>query len=248
MKRIFDIVFSLIGLIVFSPLLLPIMLSIWLRDFHSPFYVAQRVGRKGKLFRMVKLRSMVIGADRSGVDSTAADDRRIIGVGRFVRRYKLDEIPQLWNVLVGQMSLVGPRPNVVRDVALYTEKEQHLLDVRPGITDIASIVFSDEGEILAGSSDPDLKYSQVIRPWKIRLGLLYISHSSLILDVKIIVLTALAIFSRPRALSGVHGLLNKLEADEQLKVVAQRKTPLQACPPPGPDRIIEVRPSGNAGL
>jgi len=247
MKQLFDVVVSFIGLIALSPVLLPIMLMIWLQDFHSPFYIARRVGRKGKTFQMVKLRSMVVGADRSGVDSTASDDQRITGVGRFARRYKLDEIPQLWNVLLGQMSLVGPRPNVARDVALYTEEEQHLLDVRPGITDIASIVFSDEGEILAGSDDPDLKYNQVIRPWKSRLGLLYVTHSSLILDAKIIGLTALTIVSRTRALCGVQRLLKELNADEQLKRVAQRKAPLQAYPPPGSDCIIDVNPPGRMG-
>ena len=159
MKRTFDIVISLLGLSILSPILWIFVILIWLQDFHSPFYVAPRVGRNGKLFRMVKLRSMVAYADKSGVDSTSTDDIRITWVGHIIRRYKLDEFSQLWNVLKGDMSLVGPRPNVQRDVALYTAEERHLIDIRPGITDISSIVFSDEGAILAGSNDPDLKYS-----------------------------------------------------------------------------------------
>ena len=200
MKRFFDVICSLIGLLVMSPVLLIFILLIWLQDFHSPFYIAPRVGRNGKLFNMVKLRSMIIRADKSGVDSTAADDRRITSVGRLIRRYKLDEFSQLWNVLLGQMSLVGPRPQVSRDVALYTEEEMHLLDVCPGITDFSSIVFSDEGDILGGADDPDLLYNQIIRPWKSRMGIFYAQNHSLVVDIKLILLTIVSIFSRQKAL------------------------------------------------
>jgi lipopolysaccharide/colanic/teichoic acid biosynthesis glycosyltransferase len=147
-KRIFDIVASATGLLVASPILLPVMFLVWKQDRHSPFYVAPRVGRGEKPFKMVKLRSMIINADKSGVDSTGSNDRRITPVGHFIRRYKLDELTQLWNVLKGDMSLVGPRPNVKRETDLYTLEEKKLLSVKPGITDFASIVFSDEGDIL----------------------------------------------------------------------------------------------------
>ena len=147
MKRMFDILVSSVGLIIVSPLLIPVCILIWLQDYHSPFYVAPRVGRFGKVFKMIKLRSMIINADKSGVDSTAANDKRITKLGQFVRRYKLDELPQLINVLKGDMSLVGPRPNVKRDTDLYTDVEKGLLLAQPGITDMASIVFADEGEI-----------------------------------------------------------------------------------------------------
>ena len=133
---------------------------IWWQDKHSPFYIAPRTGRNERPFRMVKLRSMVINADKSGVDSTAANDRRITGVGQFVRRYKLDELTQLWNVLKGDMSLVGPRPNVERETRMYTPVEKRLLSVRPGITDYASIVFADEGDILKEYADPDIAYTR----------------------------------------------------------------------------------------
>ena len=245
MKRLFDIIFSLTGLLIMSPVILLFMLLIWLQDFHSPFYKASRVGRNGKIFRMVKLRSMVVNADKSGIDSTVLGDKRITKVGRIIRRYKLDEFSQLWNVNKGDMSLVGPRPQVKRDVDLYTEKERHLIDALPGITDLASIVFSDEGDILSGSNDPDLKYNQVIRPWKSRLGLLYIEKHSFLLDLCIIGLTVVAIISRPRALMGVQRILSKLGADDQLIRVAQRKELLQPYPPPGTDKIVVSRESVN---
>ena len=150
MKRLIDVFGSAFGLILLSPVLLVAIVAIWLQDYCSPFYIAPRVGRNGKIFQMVKLRSMVKDADKSGVDSTSANDLRITEVGRVIRKYKLDEFIQLWNVLTGDMSLVGPRPNVQREVDLYTDVERHLLDVKPGVTDFASIVFSDEGEIPGG--------------------------------------------------------------------------------------------------
>ena len=153
MKRLFDMVFSLIGLMIISPVLIIFIFLIWRQDFKSPFYIALRVGRYGKSFKMVKLRSMVADADKSGINSTAAGDMRITRVGHLIRRYKLDEFSQLWNVLIGQMSLVGPRPQVKQDVDLYTKEERHLLDARPGITDLSSIVFSDEGDILIRHRD-----------------------------------------------------------------------------------------------
>ena len=241
MKRLFDVVVSILGLVLTSPVTVPAMILIWLQDLHSPFYVATRVGRNMKGFRMVKLRSMIHGAHKTGVDSTAGDDKRITWIGKLVRRYKLDELTQLWNVLCGQMSLVGPRPNVEREVALYTAEEKHLLDVRPGITDLASIVFADEGGILEGSEDPDLKYNQVIRPWKSRLGLLYVGKRSLALDIRIIWLTALAIVSRRRALRGVHIALTKLGAEPRLLRVSLREETLEPYPPPGADTVVQSR-------
>ena len=241
MKRLFDITVSLIGLILASPIIIIFMILVWLQDFHSPFYIPPRVGKKMKIFYMVKLRSMVVGADKSGVDSTSGDDKRITWVGRLIRKCKLDELTQLWNVLWGQMSIVGPRPNVEREVNLYTEEEKHLLDVCPGITDLSSIVFSDEGDILAGSDDPDLRYNQVIRPWKSRLGLLYIENQSFILDIKIIILTAFAIISKPVALRGVNKILKKIDADPELIKVALRQEELYPFPPPGSTEIVQSR-------
>jgi lipopolysaccharide/colanic/teichoic acid biosynthesis glycosyltransferase len=237
--RLFDIVFSFTGLVIVSPILSIFCFLIWRQDGHSPFYIASRVGKNGKLFRMVKLRSMVVNADKSGVDSTGANDSRISEIGHIIRLYKLDEISQLWNVLKGDMSLVGPRPNVERDVAQYTDVEMALLSVRPGITDISSVVFSDEGEILKYSDDPDLDYSQLIRPWKSRFGLFYIENSSFSLNIKLIILTIVSILSKEKALQGIQRTLEKLGANEQLVRIANRTGPLIKYPPPGSNKIVD---------
>lgn len=240
-KRIFDAIVSLAGLVIASPILIPAMVVVWLQDYHSPFYIAPRVGKEGTLFRMVKLRSMIVSADKAGIDSTSAGDARITRIGHFIRRYKLDELSQLWNVLKGDMSLVGPRPQVQRDVAIYTDEERRLLSVKPGITDISSIVFADEGEILKGSKDPDLDYNQLIRPSKSRLGLLYIDRQSLLLDIRLVYLTAVTIISRQKALDGIQHLLEDLGADEMLRRVARRQEKLFPYPPPGATEIITQR-------
>jgi lipopolysaccharide/colanic/teichoic acid biosynthesis glycosyltransferase len=241
MKRLFDLIVSFTGLLAISPVFITAMFLIWLQDRHSPFYVAKRVGKNGLPFNMIKLRSMIVEADKTGVDSTAADDKRITAIGHFIRRYKLDEFSQLINVFLGQMSLVGPRPNVDRDVALYTDEERRLLTVRPGVTDLSSIVFSDEGDILEGSADPDLQYNRIIRPWKSRLGLLYIDHMSLLLDIKIIYLTVIAIISKSRALGKVVEILSLWVVDEKLVEVCRREGDLPAYPPPGAASIVGPR-------
>lgn len=241
LKRIFDVVGSACGLLVASPVLLPVMFLVWKQDGHSPFYVAPRIGRNDRPFRMVKLRSMVINADKSGVDSTSSNDNRITAVGRFIRRYKLDELTQLWNVLLGDMSLVGPRPNVKRETDLYTPVERRLLDVKPGITDISSIVFSDEGDILKDQPDPDIAYNQLIRPGKSALGLLYIDNRSLVLDIQLCFLTALSIVSRDSALEKLQTVLRNIGASPELLELARRDRPLTPRPPPGGDRIVTSR-------
>jgi lipopolysaccharide/colanic/teichoic acid biosynthesis glycosyltransferase len=241
MKRVMDIVISASGLILISPILLLSMLLIWLQDFHSPFYIAPRVGKNERIFKMVKLRSMVVNADKSGVDSTPSNDSRITVIGRMLRKFKLDEITQLWNVFRGDMSLVGPRPNVKRETDLYTIVEKGLLDVKPGITDFSSIVFSDENDILKDSKDPDLDYNQFIRPWKSRLGLLYTSNQSVLIDIRLVYLTILAIFSREKALKGVCNLLDHIGVPKDVIKVAKRESVLVAFPPPGSDAIVTSR-------
>jgi lipopolysaccharide/colanic/teichoic acid biosynthesis glycosyltransferase len=193
LKRAFDFVFSLLGLVLLSPLLLVIAVAIKLDSPGPVFYRGVRAGRLGKPFRIFKFRTMVVNADKIGGPSSASDDPRITRVGGFLRRYKLDELPQLLNVLNGEMSLVGPRPEVMDEVLLYSEEEKHLLDVRPGITDWASIRFRSEGEILRGSRDPHATYREKIRPEKIRLGLEYVQNNSLLIDFKIILQTLRAL-------------------------------------------------------
>jgi lipopolysaccharide/colanic/teichoic acid biosynthesis glycosyltransferase len=238
-KRAFDILAASAGLLVFSPLLLAVMFAIWIQDRHSPFYIASRAARGGGIFRMVKFRSMVVNADRIGGSSTAATDRRITPVGQFVRAYKLDELIQLWNVLMGDMSLVGPRPQVLIDAALYTNAEKRMLTVPPGITDPASIVFSDEGEILKGSADPDLLYNQIIRPWKSRLALAYIDHRSFWIDLWLIILTVVAFISKPMALRALGTLFHGWRLDPVVIRMAARQEPLLAYPPPGAEIIVQ---------
>jgi lipopolysaccharide/colanic/teichoic acid biosynthesis glycosyltransferase len=241
MKRLIDILGALMGLIVLSPFLGFAMFLIWKQDHHSPFYIAPRVGKDGRTFNMVKLRSMIMNADKTGVDSTSTNDSRITPIGHFVRKYKLDELMQLWNVFKGDMSLVGPRPNVKRETGLYTRIERHLLDVKPGITDFSSIVFSDENEILSGSKNPDIDYNQLIRPWKSRLGLFYVDKRSIWVDFQLIYLTIITVISRERSLSGVSKVLKGLGALPELIRIAQRKEPLEPTHPPGSDEIVTSR-------
>ena len=241
MKRLFDIFISLLGLVILSPVLLTFMYLVYRQDKHSPFYVASRVGKNGVMFKMLKLRSMSVNADKSGVDSTSVDDIRITPIGHEIRRYKLDEFTQLWNVLIGDMSLVGPRPNVLSDTNLYTDIEKGLLTVRPGITDFSSIVFSDEGDILKGMKDPDLAYNQLIRPWKSRLGLAYIKNQSLFLDFQLILYTVIAIISKQRALAWVAVKLNNLNVDTDTVKISKREVSLYPFPPPGSDEIVSSR-------
>jgi lipopolysaccharide/colanic/teichoic acid biosynthesis glycosyltransferase len=241
MKRLVDVLASLFGLLIVSPILLPVMFLVWKEDKKSPFYIAPRSGRNGTTFKMVKLRSMVVGADKSGVDSTSDNDMRITPIGHKIRRYKLDELIQLWNVLIGDMSLVGPRPNVKHETDLYTNTEKGLLSVRPGITDLSSIVFSDEGDILEGKQNPDLAYNQLIRPWKSRLGLIYIENQSFLLDIKLIVYTVVAIISKQRALNWVASELTKMNVDSDIVHISKREVELYPFPPPGSDQIVTER-------
>lgn len=241
MKRIFDIFASVFGLVLTGPILLVFMFLVWRQDGFSPFYIAPRVGKAEKPFPMIKLRSMIKNADKSGVDSTASGDVRITRIGHLIRKFKLDELTQLLNVLKGDMSLVGPRPNVARETNLYTNAEKQLLKLRPGITDFSSIVFADEGEILADKNDPDLAYNQIIRPGKSRLGLFYVTNRSFIMDIQLILLTILAIISRQRALRASASLLKRYGADDALVELALRTTPLQPTPPPGAKHIVRNR-------
>ncbi len=237
-KRLLDIVFASIGLVVLAPVLIPATVLIWLQDFRSPFYVATRIGRGGRPFRIVKLRTMAVDADAAGINSTAAGDPRVTAVGRLVRACKLDELSQLWNVVRGDMSLVGPRPNVAGEIARYTEIERRLLDVKPGITDFSSIVFADEGEILRDSADADLEYNRLIRPWKSHLALLNIERRSDFLDVALMVITVSGIVSRRAALGALAIILARLDAPDELCRIARRDDVLPPAAPPGADRPV----------
>jgi lipopolysaccharide/colanic/teichoic acid biosynthesis glycosyltransferase len=194
MKRFIDFFSSTIGLIIFSPVLVLISILVKIDSRGPIFYRGVRAGCYGKSFRIFKFRSMVTNADKIGGPSSSADDPRITKLGVFLRKYKLDELPQLLNVWLGQMSLVGPRPEVMQEVLLYTDEEKRLLEVRPGITDWSSIKFRDEGEILRGSADPHQTYREKIRPEKIRLGLEYVDQHTTWMDLRIIFQTFKVIF------------------------------------------------------
>ena len=188
MKRIFDIIFSLFGLILLSPFMIIIAILIKLDSKGPIFFKQVRVTKNGREFKIFKYRTMRVGSDKYS-QITVGKDSRITKVGDFLRKYKLDEIPQLINVLIGDMSLVGPRPEVPKYVALYTEEQREILKVRAGITDYASIEFSNENDILANEADPEKAYIEKIMPRKIELNKKYLSEISVMTDIKIILLT-----------------------------------------------------------
>ena len=195
LKRLFDIIFSFLGLVITLPLLILIAILIKLDSRGPVFYRGKRVGRYGKQFRIFKFRTMVPNAEKLGGPSTAADDQRLTRIGNFLKKYQLDELPQLINVLKGEMSLVGPRPEVKMYVDMLSSEEKNkIFSIRPGMTDLASLWNFHEGEILKGSADPEKTYLEKIRPQKIRLQLKYVEKHSFWLDVKIIFKTILKIF------------------------------------------------------
>ncbi len=194
LKRLFDIIFSSIGLTIMLPLLIFTSIVVKLDSKGPALYRGKRIGRYGKPFLIYKFRAMVVNAEKLGGSSTPADDPRITNAGKYIRKYKLDELPQLINVLKGEMSFVGPRPQVPEDVALYTKEEKSILSVRPGITDWASIKYHNEGEILRGSPDPDQAYIEKIRPGKIKLELEYVRNRSFWVDLRILAKTTRTLF------------------------------------------------------
>lgn len=188
-KRLFDIIVSFTGLLIISPVLLTIALYIKAGGGGPVFYRGLRVGKNGRIFSIYKFRTMVVDAEKIGGVSTADDDPRITIVGKFLRTYKLDELPQLINVLKGEMSIVGPRPEVPSEVETYTDEEKRVLDVQPGITDWASLTFHNEGEILRGSIDPHQTYREKIKPEKMKLAMRYVDNRSFFTDIHIILQT-----------------------------------------------------------
>jgi lipopolysaccharide/colanic/teichoic acid biosynthesis glycosyltransferase len=204
MKRTIDLILAMLGVILLSPVLTAVALLIRFDSRGPIFYRGVRIGRYGKPFRIFKFRTMVEDAEKLGGASTPEDDPRVTRIGRFLRKYKLDELPQILNVISGEMSLVGPRPQVLWAVKLYTQEERTILNVRPGITDYASVRFRDEGEILRGSANPDKDYLEKIHPEKMRLSLEYVRKQSLWLDCKILLKTVGAVVLRPVRTSSDH--------------------------------------------
>lgn len=191
MKRIFDILVSGVGLILLSPILF--FISLWIKlDSKGPvFYRQTRVGRGNRDFRIFKFRSMNTGADKGSLITIGGRDPRITRSGYFIRKYKIDELPQLINVFIGDMSFVGPRPEVRRYVEMYTVEQMQVLSVRPGITDVASIKYRNENEILGSVENPDEYYIRILMPDKLRLNMEYMDKRTFLSDIKIILITVL---------------------------------------------------------
>ena len=189
MIRFFDVVFSVLGILFLSPLLVIVYIMIVIDSKGGGFYKQERVGLNGIDFKLIKFRSMAIGSDKKGLITIGGNDSRITKIGLFIRKFKIDELPQLFNVLIGNMSLVGPRPEVRKYVDLYTIQQKEVLKVKPGITDYASIEYANENEILGTASDPDRVYIQDIMPSKIELNLRYIHNKSINEYFNIIFLT-----------------------------------------------------------
>jgi lipopolysaccharide/colanic/teichoic acid biosynthesis glycosyltransferase len=243
-KRIFDIAVSSVAILISAPILGFAALLVKVNSTGPVFYRGIRVGRHGKPFRILKFRTMVVGAELRGGSATAADDPRITHIGKFLRHYKLDELPQFFNVLVGDMSLVGPRPAVEKYAT--SEKEKRVLDLRPGITDWASIWDSHEEAVLEGSSDPEKAYEELIHPTKIDLQLLYLENHSFVTDVKILFHTVAKLIDDewyPRELKP-YGKIRTYKALNETQTVAQGDFPdgqIQTTPP------IRVSPRFRSG-
>jgi lipopolysaccharide/colanic/teichoic acid biosynthesis glycosyltransferase len=193
-KRAFDIFFAVIGLLFISPILLVLALLISFDSKGGVFYKQVRIGKNLVPFKLFKFRSMYTNADKKGLLTVGNNDSRITKIGYYLRKYKLDELPQLINVLIGDMSFVGPRPEVEKYVKLYTQEQREVFKVKPGITDWASIQYVKENEILAKSTDPEKTYIDEIMPAKLKLNLEYANNNSVLIDIKIILLTIKAIF------------------------------------------------------
>lgn len=189
MIRLFDILFSVLGLILLSPIFIVLYIIIRTGSKGGAFYVQERIGKDGKPFMLYKFRTMHVGSDSEGLLTIGKDDNRITRVGNFLRKTKIDELPQLLNVLKGDMSLVGPRPEVRKYVDLYTEEQRKVLSVRPGITDYASIEYVNENELLSKASDPDRVYIEEVMPDKIKLNMKYLEHYTMQEYFRIIFLT-----------------------------------------------------------
>ncbi len=193
-KRLFDILASLIGIVILSPFLILISILVLLDSRGGIFYKQVRVGKGMKEFKLFKFRTMYSNSDKKGLLTVGMKDSRITRMGYYLRKYKLDELPQLLNVLIGDMSIVGPRPEVPKYVAMYNDEQKKVLNVRPGITDYASIEYANENEILSKATNPEEEYINTIMPAKLKLNLKYISEMGLTTDIKIIFRTIGKIF------------------------------------------------------
>ena len=216
--NLFNFLVAFLLFIIVLPIIIIFSFLIYFEDKSNPIYLGKRVGKNFANFNLFKLRSMNITKE-VGFQSTSVNDTRILKVGRFIRSTKIDELPQILNVLLGHINFVGPRPNVKDEVNKYVKLEQKLLEFKPGITDFSSIVFSDEGQILSDSTDPDLDYNLLIRPRKNILALLYFQDRNVVSDFYIILLTVFNVFNRKLTLSLIYKFMKKKYRDYDLKFI-----------------------------
>ena len=195
LKRIFDIIFSFLGLLTLFPFLLLLSIFILFDSRGGVFYFQKRVGRNNRDFSLIKFRTMITGADKNGLITVGNNDVRITPVGKFLRKYKIDELPQLINILMGDMSFVGPRPEVRKYVEMYNEEQRKVLRLRPGLTELASLEYFHENEMLSKTNDPEKTYIEEIMPHKLALNLKYIEKQNFFFDLGIIFKTIAKIFS-----------------------------------------------------
>jgi lipopolysaccharide/colanic/teichoic acid biosynthesis glycosyltransferase len=185
-KRFFDIFFSIIGMLIIFPFLAPLLILVMIGSKGGAFFLQKRIGRGGKEFGLFKIRTMYIDSDKQGQLTVGSNDSRITRMGLFLRKYKIDEFPQLINILIGDMSFVGPRPEVRKYVEIYNDDQKMVLSVRPGLTDFASLQYYNENEQLSKYDDPEKAYIQIIMPHKLKLNLEYIEKRSFGMDINII--------------------------------------------------------------
>ncbi len=245
--RLLDILCGAVGLAIGLPFIAVAAALIWLEDRHNPLYIAERIGAGGKPFKFIKLRSISRHAGVRPDEIITTRDNRVTALGHFIRTSKLDELPQFWHVLKGDMSLVGPRASVSAIVDAFTEEEMRILSVKPGITDLASIMFLNLGKVLEHSNDPKGDYDRLVRPWKSRLALLYVDHQSLGLTLRTLWLTALAFIHHDRALQGVARIAEQHRAHPKLASIVRRELELAPFPPPGAEKSTHPAQPVQAG-
>ena len=231
-KRLFDFLIASIAFIFSTPFLIVILILVWNEDKKYPLYASDRVGKNGRFFKMYKIRTMIYNASIYKINSTSSSDKRITNIGKKLRNYKIDEIPQFINIIKGEMSFVGPRPNTFESgVEFYTNEELKLLSINPGITDLSSIVFSDEAEIISKNNSynetADDTYNRLIRPWKSKLGIWYVENKSFLLDLILILVTLGSIFKRKECLSLLSKILLYFKAPKLLVEFTKRNKSIE---------------------
>lgn len=237
LKNLFDYLLAFLLITILAIPTVIILIFVYKQDFNNPIYISKRVKKNNEIFSLLKIRSMKISNEKNVITSTSYNDPRISKIGYAIRRYKIDEIPQLINIVKNEMSFVGPRPNVFEEVNLYTDQEKKLLNVKPGITDYASIIFSDESEILKNSTNPNLDYNLLIRPWKSLIGIYYVENRNFFMDIEILFLTFFSLLNKDFTTSYISKKLLKHDFETYSKLFNPNRV-LKPLPPPGSTKLV----------